>query len=121
MSLVALMSMIPLYLREFHGLSSAMTGFAFGMMVLFGAFMQPVMGRLSDRAGRRRVIVFGIAIAAVCAFMIPILENLGLLLMIIILLLVGVGLLRESAHRFWPLPWSTPEAGRARPSGLPSP
>ena len=93
MSLVALMSMIPLYLREFHGLSSAMTGIAFGMMVLFGAFMQPVMGRLSDRAGRRRVIVFGIATAAVCAFMIPILENLGLLLMIIILLLVGVGLL----------------------------
>ena len=67
--------------------------FCVGMMVLFGAFMQPVMGRLSDRAGRRRVIVFGIAIAAVCAFMIPILENLGLLLMIIILLLVGVGLL----------------------------
>ena len=99
MSLVALMSMIPLYLREFHGLSSAMTGFAFGMMVLFGAFMQPVMGRLSDRAGRRRVIVFGIATAAVCAFMIPILENLGLLLMIIILLLVGVGLLEGIRHR----------------------
>ena len=51
------------------------------------------MGRLSDRAGRRRVIVFGIAIAAVCALMIPILENLGLLLMIIIILLIGVGLL----------------------------
>lgn len=93
MSLVALMSMIPLYLREFHGLSSAMTGLAFGMMVLFGAFMQPLMGRFSDRAGRRRVIVFGIATAAVCAFMIPVLENFGLLSMIIIFLLVGVGLL----------------------------
>ena len=34
MSLVALMSMIPLYLSEFHGLSSSMTGLAFGMMVL---------------------------------------------------------------------------------------
>ena len=68
MSLVALMSMIPLYLREFHGLSSAMTGLAFGMMVLFGAFMQPLMGRLSDRAGRRRVIVFGIATAACMRF-----------------------------------------------------
>ena len=93
MSLVALMSMIPLYLREFHGLSSAITGFAFGMMVLFGAFMQPLMGRFSDRVGRRRVIVFGIATAAVCAFMIPVLENFGLLLLIIIFLLVGVGLL----------------------------
>ena len=87
------MSMIPLYLREFHGLSSAMTGLAFGMMVLFGAFMQPLMGRLSDRAGRRRVIVFGIATAAVCAFMIPVLENFGLLWMIIMFLVVGVGLL----------------------------
>jgi len=93
MSLVALMSMIPLYLREFHGLSSAITGFAFGMMVLFGAFMQPLMGRFSDRAGRRWVIVFGIATSAVCAFMIPVLENFGLLIMIIIFLLVGVGLL----------------------------
>jgi MFS family permease len=93
MSLVALMSMIPLYLREFHGLSSAITGFAFGMMVLFGAFMQPLMGRFSDRTGRRRVIIFGIATAAVCAFMIPVLENFGLLMMIIIFLLVGVGLL----------------------------
>ena len=93
MSLVALMSMIPLYLREFHGMSSAMTGLAFGMMVLAGAFMQPLMGRFSDRSGRRRVIVFGIATAAVCAFMIPILENFGLLIMIIMLLLVGVGML----------------------------
>ncbi|MBG55895.1 MAG: MFS transporter [Deltaproteobacteria bacterium] len=93
MSLVALISMIPLYLREFHELSSAKTGLAFGMMILSGAFMQPLMGRLSDRVGRRRVIVFGIATSAVCAFFIPFLESLGLLLMIIIFLLVGVGLL----------------------------
>ena len=39
------------------------------------------------------MIVFGIATAAVCAFVIPVLENLGLLLLIIIFLLVGVGLL----------------------------
>ena len=57
-------------------------------------FMQPLMGRFSDRTGkRRRVIVFGIATAAVCAFMIPVLENFGLLSMIIMFLLVGVGLL----------------------------
>ena len=93
MSLVALMSMIPLYLREFHGLSSAMTGLAFGMMVLTGALMQPLMGRFSDHAGRRRVIVFGIATATVCAFIIPVLENFGLLLMIIISLLIGIGFL----------------------------
>jgi MFS family permease len=93
MSLVAMMSMIPLYLREFHGLSSAMTGLAFGMMVLFGAFMQPLMGRFSDRVGRRRVIFIGISIAAVCSFMIPILEDLGMLFMIIIFLLVGIGML----------------------------
>ena len=94
MSLVAMMSMIPLYLREFHGLSSPMTGLAFGMMVLSGAFMQPLMGRFSDHAGRRKVIVFGVATGAVCAFIIPILENFGLLFMIIIFLLVGVGLLQ---------------------------
>jgi FSR family fosmidomycin resistance protein-like MFS transporter len=55
--------------------------------------MQPLMGRLSDRSGIHRVIVIGIATAAVCAFMIPILENFGQLSMIIMLLLVGVGLL----------------------------
>lgn len=93
MSLVALMSMIQLYLREFQGLSSAMTGLAFGMMVLFEAFIPPLMGMLSDRAGRHRIIIFGITTAAVCAFMIPVLENFGLLSMIIMFLLVGVGLL----------------------------
>ncbi len=93
MSLVAMISMIPLYLREFHGLNSAMTGLAFGMMVLSGAFMQPLMGRFSDRVGRRKVIVLGIASAAVCALMIPVLENFELLFIIIIFLLVGVGLL----------------------------
>ena len=55
--------------------------------------MQPLMGRISDRVGRRRVIFIGISIAAVCSFMIPILEDLGMLFMIIIFLLVGIGML----------------------------
>ena len=39
------------------------------------------------------MIVFGIANGAVCAYMIPVLENFGLLLMIIMLLMIGVGLI----------------------------
>ena len=55
--------------------------------------MQPFMGKLSDQADRRRVIVFGIATAALCAFTIPVLESNDLLLLIFGVLMVGVGLL----------------------------
>ncbi len=64
MALLAVLAMAPLFLQRVHGLSLAETGIAFSTMVLSGALVQPLLGRLSDRIGRRKVVVAGAAVGA---------------------------------------------------------
>ena len=67
MALMAILAMIPVYFQQRHGFSIWQTGVAFSSMILLGALVQPFLGRLSDRLGRRRVILFGNAFAAALA------------------------------------------------------
>ena len=67
MAMLALLSMTPLFLQSVHGLTSTMTGIAFSLMLLFGALLQPFVGKLSDRIGRRPVFVTGNVIATAAA------------------------------------------------------
>ena len=57
MSTVAAIAMTPLYLRTDHGLSTVETGVAFAVMVIIGSLLQPVVGHLSDRIGRKVLLV----------------------------------------------------------------
>ena len=68
MGLFAIITMTPLYLRASHSMSWMATGFAMAAMVLPGALLQPWMGKISDRVGRRPLIVFGNAAATGAAF-----------------------------------------------------
>ncbi len=68
MGLFAIITMTPLYLRANHSMSWMVTGFAMAAMVLPGALLQPWMGKISDRVGRRPLIVFGNAAATGAAF-----------------------------------------------------
>ncbi len=63
MALIAVLSMIPLYLGSAHDLGSETIGIIFAAFLIFGAVAQPWVGRLSDKAGRRPVLVIGNAIA----------------------------------------------------------
>ncbi len=67
MALMALLSMIPLYLADRHGFGPEAAGIAFSAMLIIGALAQPWVGKLSDIAGRRPVVVFGNLTAAVAA------------------------------------------------------
>ncbi len=56
MALMALLSMIPLYLADRHGFGPEAAGIAFATMLIVGALAQPWVGKLSDIAGRRPVV-----------------------------------------------------------------
>jgi FSR family fosmidomycin resistance protein-like MFS transporter len=67
MAMIALLAMTPLFLQTVHGLSPLVTGMAFSLMLLFGALLQPLIGKFSDQIGRRPVVVTGNLIAMVAA------------------------------------------------------
>ncbi|HJM51561.1 MAG TPA: MFS transporter [Alphaproteobacteria bacterium] len=72
MSFTAVMSMTPLYLQTTHGYSPAQAGTLFAVGLLAGTVVLPWLGRVSDRIGRKRVVVvmtfFGGLLAAGIAF-----------------------------------------------------
>lgn len=84
MSFMALLSMIPLYLQRRHGLGPEMTGLAFSTMLLIGALAQPIVGGVSDKLGRRSIVIGGNLLAAIAAgftfIVTPLLVILGLLI-----------------------------------------
>lgn len=64
MSFVGLMAMSPVYFQRFHGYSLAWAGGAFAVMLLGGAIAAPIMGQLSDRWGRKQVVVWSAFLGA---------------------------------------------------------
>ncbi|MFP6747635.1 MAG: MFS transporter [Alphaproteobacteria bacterium] len=69
MGLFAIITMTPLYLSLNHGFSWLQTAMAMAVMMLLGALAQPGTGKLSDRIGRRPLIVAGNSLAAGAAFL----------------------------------------------------
>jgi FSR family fosmidomycin resistance protein-like MFS transporter len=67
MAFLALLAMTPLFVQRVHGFSPLETGVVFGAMLLVGAVIQPALGYLSDRTGRKRVFIAGNLAAAVAA------------------------------------------------------
>ncbi len=67
MALMALLSMIPLYLTDRHGFGPEAAGIAFSTMLIVGALAQPWVGKISDIAGRRPVVVLGNLTAALAS------------------------------------------------------
>ena len=68
MGLFAIITMTPLYLRANHGFDWQETAIAIAVMMLLGALAQPGTGKLSDRIGRRPLVIIGNGVAAAAAF-----------------------------------------------------
>lgn len=64
MAAMALLSMIPLFLADAYDLNAGVIAVIFSAGLVAGAVLQPAVGRLSDRKGRRPVMVSGMLIAA---------------------------------------------------------
>jgi MFS family permease len=60
MALVALVTILPLYLANDLELSTVSRGFHIGLLIAIGLIAKPVAGYLSDRLGRKQVLVPGL-------------------------------------------------------------
>jgi len=89
MALLAILSMMPLYLQTVRGHSAASAGVVFAATLLAGSLAQPLIGRLSDRVGRRGVTVL-VLLAASAAAATAALADDGRVLVAALVLAVGL-------------------------------
>ena len=75
MSVMALMSMIALYLEDARGLSSGTVGITFAFMIIASTVAALWFGRISDAVGRRPVILAGLILGSGSLFLLSISTN----------------------------------------------
>ena len=75
MSIVAFMSMAPLYLQEVKGFSSGLTGLGVSLFLIGGAVTTPFAGHISDKVGRKTMAIGGLTGGGVCAWFITFVSN----------------------------------------------
>ena len=69
MALVALVTLLPLYLANELELSPFNRGFHIGMLIAVGLVAKPVAGLMSDKLGRKQVLVPGLVWSCVLALL----------------------------------------------------
>ena len=89
MTMGALEAFLPVYAVQVAGLNAFQAGLLWGVQVLVTILSKPLMGRLSDRYGRKSAIVLGMLACAVSFAAIPLLIRFELL--ILASLLFGLG------------------------------
>ena len=95
-SLDAVGTWTPFYLERELGMGPVEVGFHFALLTGMGIVSAPVLGALSDRFGRKQVLVPGLIIAAVLLSFIVVRAGDGFLL---VLVLAGMGLFSFSLHQ----------------------
>lgn len=86
MCLVALVTVLPLYFSNDLGLSTSARGGHIALLIAIGIFAKPVAGNLSDRFGRKQVLVPGLAWSClITLLLIPFGEGLSLTVLIVFL------------------------------------
>lgn len=86
----ALSAFLPLYGSDVLGLSGRELGWLFGLQTVTTLAARPAIGRLSDRVGRRPVIVCGLTLCGVAVFALPLSVGLSTVIPAIVLYAAGV-------------------------------
>ena len=86
MALVALVTILPLYLGNDLDMGPASRGFHIGMLIAVGLVAKPAAGALSDRFGRKQVLVPGLVWSCLAALALTVFDT-GISLTITIALL----------------------------------
>ena len=69
MAVMALITIMPLFLQRSGGFTPGQTGIVFAAAMLIGATGQPIIGRLSDAKGRRGIFMIGSALGVATAIL----------------------------------------------------
>jgi MFS family permease len=91
---------LPLYGREVLGLSVTQLGWLFGLQTLTTLAVRPAIGFLSDRAGRRWVIVTGLVVCSAAVVSVSIATNLPEIITAIVAYAAGVAATTAATSAF---------------------
>lgn len=83
---------LPLYARDVLHLSASAIGWLFGMQTVTTLLVRPGIGLLSDRVGRRSVIVVGLTICSLAVFTLSFAATLTTVTAVIVVYAAGVAI-----------------------------
>ena len=75
MTMGALEAFLPIYAVEVAGLSAFEAGLLWAVQIVVTMVSKPLIGRISDRFGRKPIIVAGLILCAISFFFIPLLKS----------------------------------------------
>ncbi len=97
LSVGALEAFLPVYAVTVAGLSAFQAGILWGAQVVTTILAKPVMGKISDRYGRKPIIFFGMWICAIPFACIPLTQDFYLLLFLASIFGVGEAFVTSSS------------------------
>ena len=83
---------LPLYGREVLNLAASELGWLFGMQTVTTLLVRPAIGRLSDRVGRRAVIVAGLTTCSLAVYALSLATSLSMVVAVIATYAAGVAI-----------------------------
>jgi MFS family permease len=83
---------LPLFGREVLNLSASGLGWLFGVQTVTTLIVRPAMGAVSDRVGRRAVIVTGLTICSLAVFSLSLASGLTTVVVVILAYAAGVAI-----------------------------
>lgn len=97
LSVGALEAFMPIYVVMVLGFSEFQAGLLWGVQILVTVFAKPLMGRISDRHGRRPLLFWGMFVCAVPFALVPWVQDYGLLLVLALLFGLGEAIVTSSS------------------------
>ena len=97
LSLGTLEAFLPIYAVTIAGLNIFQAGILWGSQIVTTILAKPIMGKISDRYGRKSIVFYGIWICAISLAVIPFTQNLYLLLFLSMAFGIGEAFVTSSS------------------------